>query len=198
MKTFFKTMPFALALLALASCSTDEMTSTKLENADGRLKVTTETQFDEVKTRSAIGYARITNGTRNGTRWGTYFVQGDELKVYGTESWKYQVWEYNDNDNDAQSAGALVTSYFDLKKVLDKEADSEKDEIFGFDKVGYCVYPADMAVFTNEERSKITIKNFIASNVENGENNGVIDLKDSEVSFPTPEEGISDTRSAGL
>lgn len=182
MKKVFKLIPVALGLLALASCSNDDdFASEKLVANNGTLTVTTETQFDgDAITRSAVGYARVGTSKGNGTLWGTFFLPGDQIKVYGTESWKYQVWEKTDSEEapSVENAGSVVSSSFTLKKVLKADA-TEADELFGFDKVGHAVYPANLAVFANEERSGITVTNFISEN-------GTIELAEAKGGGETP------------
>ena len=159
MKKSIKFIPAVLGLFALASCNSYDydVVDTEIIKKDGALTVITDVDFDaDAVTRSAAGYARITNGTNKGTLTGIVFTDGDKIKVYDQTNWRYQTWVKSDDDPKVSSTD--IQTIFDL--------DAEEGDKYELTDGGYAVYPEDLAAFYDEERTQLTITNFVSKDGE--------------------------------
>lgn len=144
MKKIMKLFPAALAMLALASCSTDDLqlAENKEINFDPtRLYV--QVEGDEVTRSGYINSQEVQPGAMYRV---TAFTQGDKVKVYhNTSNWRPQYWEYTETIGQYDNTNGI--------DVFDKSGDdtSEADQ---YDEA-YGVYPSDLATFANENRTAI-------------------------------------------
>lgn len=159
MKKNFKFIPVALGLLALASCNSNdfEVNDTQIIKKDGALTVITDVDYEgDASMRSAVGYARITDGSNKGTLFGVVFTDGDKIKVYDQDNWRYQTWVKSDETPAVN--GTNIQTIFEL--------DAEEGDKYALTDGGYAVYPNTLAAFANEERTKLTITNFVSEDGE--------------------------------
>lgn len=101
MKKFMKLFPAALALVAFASCSTEDLfDSNKQQTAENELTVNVE-QFDNV------------NATRAVREWkGSVlnFQDGDEIRVYDKDLFKFDIYSFADSKFTRSNATSNITT----------------------------------------------------------------------------------------
>lgn len=152
-----KLFPVALAVLALASCSNDD-----LLNIDGQevpkdannLYVTVEPLqdgMDQAGTRAGFVYGT----TASGGSHGQYLVwtKGDQVKIYDdNQNWRPQLWEFNAAATKAYKKSEGFSVFSVIKEVAGQEATETPVQYTN----AYGVVPADLGSFTNENRSEFT------------------------------------------
>lgn len=145
MKNFFKLFPVAFAAFALASCSSDDLTSSneaqELQFEKGKLFVQVD-EGDGAITRA--GYTELLHDYDQTVAMS--FQKGDKFKVYhDAANWRPQTWSWT-STTDAQYKGSTG---FD---VFEKDDD---DTDFAQYSVAYGCYPADLVQFGNESRTSL-------------------------------------------
>lgn len=152
MKKIFKFFPVALAAIAMASCSSDDLTEGNYisqEDLDPtKLYVVLEDEGDVTRGGFSEG---IVDGS---LKRKLFFQEGDQMKVYHDQTnWRPQVWKYEGEANIAYEKNkGLVASTF--------KAEGEQYTS------GYGVFPATLAKFTEEDRSKAEFDLTSLANVE--------------------------------
>lgn len=151
MKKIFKLFPAALAVVALSSCSNDELPSFNdvAELNPNFLYVTVEGE-DEGLTRG--GFSEKV--TEDGIGRQIIFEEGDVIKLYDNENnWRPQEWAYDPTataDAAARYRDAAGVKLFS-KKI--KATGENQDQYSN----GYGVFPPERAYFENEDRNKLMI-----------------------------------------
>lgn len=185
MKKIFKFLPVALAAVALASCSSDDLTVTnaagEIENVDGKLLVQVDGANEDV-TRS--GFITTINPASSLLRSSLFFSQGDKLKLYHeATSWKPEVWEaqsYGQYTNADGAAGGEV-AVFDKTDATITEAEK-----------AYGIFPATIGQFGNENRTSLkydlSALKFIEYNAE------AKDYNDGKVTVAATDDATGNTK----
>ena len=141
----------ALAVIALASCSNDELLTINDEQIvkdPSKLYVTAEPLIDgdaEPVTRAGFVYGKTASGSFDGQY--LVWTKNDQVKVYDYENnWRPQIWEYD-------AAATEAYKKIDGFSVFSKKVKA-KD---GYDQYtnGYGIMPANMAKFIDEDRNQI-------------------------------------------
>ena len=145
MKKIMKLFPAALALVALASCSTDDLFDNgKQKTAENELKVNVE-QFDNL------------NATRAVREWkGTVlnFQEGDRIRVYDEDLFKFDIYSFAGSTFTRSSATTNISTIKyaafpadDVKRGYFEEDGSIKLEM---SIPGYIVYDEDKEAIVND------------------------------------------------
>lgn len=152
----FKYFSMALAAIALASCSSDDLNiggeDFKLAD-DGSQIFATIVEPDDDVTRG--GFATQINYNEDGTQKSisqtAMFQEGDMFKMYCSNTWKPQVYAFK---QDAKIDGVNGT-VFDFAYTEGDEA-KYNDNTSTLATREYGVFPANSFKFTDENRSKLT------------------------------------------
>ena len=101
MKSIFKLLPAALALLTLASCSTDDLFNgeTPKTAAEGELLVNVE-PFDNMNTRAVREWKGASLN----------FQEGDEMRVYDDQLFKFDIYSFADSKFTRSNATSNITT----------------------------------------------------------------------------------------
>ena len=150
MKGIFKLFPVALALVALASCSSDDLTGDNVAQVEfdpSKLYVTVENYGEDI---TRAGWEAHPNAARTTLTKALFFQKNDQLKVYDEKTnWRPQLWEYEGTANVTYTGSAGVaggeSSIFTLKST------NAKTQYVN----GYGVFPAALGEFKNENRSRM-------------------------------------------
>lgn len=161
MKGIIKLFPVALAAVALASCSSDDLQANgqgaeNYELSKNDLLVTVD--GGDAVTRAAFGEAQVSlNGGKTGMIRSLFFTAGDQVKLYDDDNWRPQTFDYNV----AASASAnrhrftpgedvtAQTSVFTLSTVSPVgTAENQYNK-------GYGAFPASISEFQGEGRTTI-------------------------------------------
>lgn len=150
MKGIFKLFPVALALVALASCSSDDLTGDNVAQVEfdpSKLYVTVENYGEDI---TRAGWEAHPNAAKTTLTKALFFQNGDQLKVYDEKTnWRPQLWEYEGTANVTYTGSAGVaggeSSIFTLKST------NAKTQYVN----GYGVFPAALGEFKNENRSRM-------------------------------------------
>jgi len=150
MKRLFKFFPVALAVVALASCSSDDLqTANGLPQEEfdpSKLYVTIEGEDDANVTRA--GFTEGSTATGGLTRK-TIFTKNDEIKIYHNETnWRPQLWKYTGDAQVAFTNSEGVTGIFTTSS---KAGETVPEYV-----TGYGIYPSNLGSFDNEDRTKMT------------------------------------------
>lgn len=109
MKKIVNLLPVALALLALASCSNDDLTAQnagEIQLKPNEILVKAEALGDGESSTMRAGFVEdeITVGSRTGLSFATLFNNGDVMKIYDdSKDWRPQDWTCT-STNDVQYA----------------------------------------------------------------------------------------------
>lgn len=162
MKKILKLFPVALAVVALTSCSDNELVgagnSDQFQKDPTKLYVTVEPLIDGESgsaTRGGFVYNYEANHLPNGQFFA--WCPGDKIKLYDdVNNWRPQIWQYDPAATEACSEyvssegfGAFTVNitedYYggDIKKVEPQYANA------------YGVMPEDLSVFINETRTAL-------------------------------------------
>lgn len=144
MKRIFKLFPVALTAFALASCSSDDLTSTneakELQFEEGKLYV----QVDDDENVTRAGYTELIADYSQIVAMS--FQKGDQFKVYhDAANWRPQIWEWKQTA-DVQYKGSTG---FDVFEKTDDDTDISQYS------VAYGCYPANLVQFGNENRTSL-------------------------------------------
>jgi len=150
MKRLFKFFPVALAVVALASCSSDDLqTANGLPQEEfdpSKLYVTIEGEDDANVTRA--GFTEGSTATGGLTRK-TIFTKNDEIKIYHNETnWRPQLWKYTGDAQVAFTNSEGVTGIFTTSS---KAGETVPEYV-----TGYGIYPSNLGSFDNEDRTQMT------------------------------------------
>lgn len=150
MKRLFKFFPVALAVVALASCSSDDLqTANGLPQEEfdpSKLYVTIEGEDDANVTRA--GFTEGSTATGGLTRK-TIFTKNDEIKIYHNETnWRPQLWKYTGDAQVAFTNSEGVTGIFTTSS---KAGETVPEYV-----TGYGIYPSNLGSFANEDRTEMT------------------------------------------
>lgn len=164
-----KYFSMALAAVALASCSSDDLNVAgedfKLAD-DGSQIFATIVEPDEDVTRA--GFATQINYNEDGTQKSisqtAMFQEGDIFKMYCSNTWKPQVYKFA---QDAKIDGVNGT-VFDFAYTGDEPGAEYNDNTSTLATREYGVFPADNFFFTDEKRSKLTFKLDAINTLESG------------------------------
>lgn len=151
MNKLFKTLPFALGLLTLVSCSEDvEFTAEQAAKEYDGLIV----KVAELTDGSSMRAAFVENGpvTSRAVAW----KKGDQVKVYGMYNWRTQLYDY-DADATTEFTKRTNAEPFAAFK-LNKEESREKDQDLRENGVGYALYPSKLGYFDDEDRTKMVFE----------------------------------------
>jgi len=152
MKKIFKFFPVALAAIAMASCSSDDLTE---GNYISQEDLDPTKLYVVLEDEGGVTRGGFSEGIVDGSlKRKLFFEKGDEMKVYHDQTnWRPQVWKYEGEANIAYEKNkGLVASTF---KCEGEQYTS-----------GYGVFPADLAKFTEEDRSKAQFDLKKLANVE--------------------------------
>ena len=158
MKKIFKFFPVALAAVALASCSSDDLLGVNGE--EGQLDpnyLYVSIENDDPITRAAYVSANVQQKMQaNGNDFfrTLNWVNGDQIKLYSEKNnWRTQKWEFDETKTNALPQYAKDRGFSVFKKAVKvAEHDGEQDDQY-ID--GYGVMPADLSEFTNEDRTEL-------------------------------------------
>lgn len=147
----------ALAVMALASCSDDNLLTTNEDfvKDPSKLYVTVEPLNDGMAAATRAGFVYGT--TASGGSHGQYFVwtKGDQIKIYDdNQNWRTQVWEFIENAP-KQYKKAEGFSVFGKSISIGGDATAADDAATKYTNA-YGVYPADLGSFSNENRTEFT------------------------------------------
>lgn len=150
MKKIFKFFPVALAVVALASCSSDDLqTANGLPQEEfdpSKLYVTIEGEDDATVTRA--GFTEGSTATGGLTRK-TIFTKNDQIKIYHNETnWRPQLWKYAGDAQVAFTNSEGVTGIFTTTSTAGETVPEYV--------TGYGIYPSTLGSFDNENRTKMT------------------------------------------
>jgi len=139
MKNLFKFIPVALAAIALASCSSDELDglngAKELEYSPDKLFVQVEGADDA--TRGGF----MTTVSDYTLKSALFFDNGDKMKLYhDATSWRPEVWTATDFGQYKNKQGIAV---------FEGEGEIKADEN------AYGIFPADLGQFGNENRTSL-------------------------------------------
>lgn len=152
MKKIFKLFPVALAVLALASCSSDDLTLNGPESQVKDPNLLYVTVDNGNITRSGFKGYRRTSDLAKGSS--VIFYQGDQIKLYdNTGDWRPQVWGYNGAATKAYRSPNNTVAVFDTEDADKHIAGGSTTRYTN----GYGIFPATIAKFINEERSAIEV-----------------------------------------
>ena len=145
MKRLFKFLPVALAVVALASCSSDDLqTANGLPQEEfdpSKLYVTIEGEDDANVTRG--GFTEGSTATGGLTRK-TIFTKNDEIKIYHNETnWRPQLWKYTGDAQVAFTNSEGVTGIFTTSS---KAGVTVPESV-----TGDGIYPSNLGSFDNED-----------------------------------------------
>lgn len=161
MKGIFKLFPVALATVALASCSSDDLQAFgsdagNYEFSKNDLLVTVDGGNDVM--RAAFGEAQVTlDGGKTGMVRSLFFTAGDQIKLYDDDNWRPQTFDYNASATVAANRhrftpGEDVT---DQTSVFTLSTTSPVGTAENQYNKGYGVYPAAISEFQGELRTTI-------------------------------------------
>jgi len=154
MKGIFKFFPVALAAVALASCSNDDLTAgtddVQMVKDPNYLYVSLAN--GENITRS--GYMTFVDPAREeGANKGRsiLFYSGDSIKLYDNMGdWRPQIWVFDDEATRRYVKSQGVGVFNNLQRMIDGGTTTRYTS-------GYGIFPAGIAKFVNEERTAIEI-----------------------------------------
>lgn len=160
MKKIVNLLPVALALLALASCSNDDLTAQnagEIQLKPNEILVKAEALGDGESSTMRAGFVEdeITVGSRTGLSFATLFNNGDVMKIYDdSKDWRPQDW--------------TCTSTNDVQYAIETGAAGGDEAVFtapeGTTKYtsGYGIYPSKYGTpakrfgeFTDEDRTSM-------------------------------------------
>lgn len=149
----FKFLSMALAAIIFASCSSDDLeVAGNYELADDGTEVFV-TINDDVDGTMRAGFAtQTTNVTNIKFSQQAYFMKGDQFKMYCTDTWKPQVYEFTKNVEINGVNGALFTWAEDYEGY---KRDGNATDLTNRE---YGVFPADAFEFTDEFRKTLDFK----------------------------------------
>lgn len=153
-----KFLSMAMAAVALASCSTDDLNfNSDYELAkDGSQIFATIVEPGDVETRA--GFATQINYNEDGTQKSisqtAMFQEGDMFKMYCSNTWKPQVYKFS---QDAKIDG-VNGSVFDFAFTGEEAGAEYNDATSDLTTREYGVFPADNFSFKDEKRSKLYFK----------------------------------------
>lgn len=149
----------AMAAVALASCSTDDMNFNNGDYElakDGSQIFATIVEPEDVATRA--GFATQINYNEDGTQKSisqtAMFQEGDMFKMYCSNTWKPQVYKFS---QDAKIDG-VNGSVFDFAFTGEEAGAEYNDATSDLTTREYGVFPADNFSFKDEKRSKLYFK----------------------------------------
>ena len=150
----FKYLSMALAAVALASCSSDDLQladgTTMTLADDGSQVFATIVEPEDLVGGTRAGFATQINYNEDGSQKSisqtAMFQTGDEFKLYCTHTWKPQVYKFV---QDAEIDG-VNGSLFEFK-----DGESPYNDAGELSTREYGVFPADNFSFKDERRSKL-------------------------------------------
>lgn len=148
MKKIFKLFPAALAVIALASCSNDDLLNIngqEFKKDPNKLYVTVAE--NDAETRA--GFAEGQNDAGKTVR-SVVFNANDQIKLYDDQhNWRPQLWKYSG------TIGKYTNS--DGVTVFDAPANAYATAAGAHYASGYGVYPYNAGVFLDENRSAFSV-----------------------------------------
>lgn len=168
----FKFLSMALAALALASCTSDDLDAVgNYELADDGTEVFATINEDVDGTMRA-GFATATTDVTN-IKFGqkAYFMKGDQFKMYCKDTWMPQVYEFTKNAVIDGVNGSVFTWADEESKYNNVTADMLANREYG-------VFPAKAFEFKDEFRETLYFK--LTSPLVYGEYKGVADAIEDE------------------
>lgn len=152
MKKLTKLFPAALAVIALASCTSDDLdlgSSTSIKLKDGQiLGVVEDLNFGDLTTRNGMGEFGGSFGDGVASRTGGagfIWSTGDQFKMYAAKSWKTDIYT------------VASTAHGNTQAAFDPESSTtnieEGDVAFG-------IYPyakGNLPVYVDDERTTLTV-----------------------------------------
>lgn len=150
-----KYLSFAVALAALSSCSSDDLNlgGGRVELAtDGSEVYATVVDVEEIHTNRAGFAVDAKPGTQNMGQL-CLFEEGDQFKMYCSDTWKPQVYQFKQMAGISAASGTGTTAVFEYAEPGSayNKADSEKNREYG-------VFPADMFKFNDEYRKELVFE----------------------------------------
>lgn len=160
MKRFLKFIPVALAAVALASCSNDDVLNIggeEIVKDPSKLYVTVDPLKNGMGDITRSGFVIGTND--NGNPLANYFVwtEGDKVKLYDNENnWRPQIWEFDaaaTKQYKKVEGFSVFTQNITEEELPIKQVGTSVAEQY---KNAYGLYPYDLGEFTNETRTKLS------------------------------------------
>lgn len=162
MKKILKLFPVALAVVALASCSDNELVgagnSDQFQKDPTKLYVTVEPLIDGesgTATRAGFVYNHEANHLPNGQFFA--WCPGDKIKLYDdVNNWRPQIWQYDPAATEAcseyvSSEGFAAFTINDTENNFGGKINSVETKYAN----AYGVMPEDLSVFINETRTAL-------------------------------------------
>ena len=190
MNKLFKVMPFALGLLTLASCNSDELGDYTAEQAaaeyDG-LIVTVPELVDANSapaTRAAFVEGKFNDNGEARSR-AIAWKKGDQVKVYGMYNWRTQLYDYDEEKTEVYTKRTSANTFAAFKR---NEESREKEQDLRTEGIGYALYPSKLGSFTDEDRTKMSFKldNEFDYGVDGTEVTGVSDVYSDGKAYACP------------
>lgn len=157
MKKLFKTLPVVCGLLALASCSENDMpqgltAEQAAKNYDGLIVTVEELQGDDDATMRAA-FAEGTVVETGATSRVVIWQKNDKIKLYGKHNWRTQLYVYDADANADFTQQESIQPFAAF--TLDEASREKEDDYTQGDGAGYAVYPATAEnKFLDEERQQ--------------------------------------------